>query len=87
MESNASIILSFVQTNSSSAISPIFAPLGFATWQAGIAILTGLVAKEVVVSTFGTLAGVEEDDEEGMSSMIQGLFTPLNRDMQILSET
>ncbi len=61
-----------------SAISPIFAPLGFATWQAGIAILTGLVAKEVVVSTFGTLAGVEEDDEEGMSSMIQGLFTPLS---------
>ena len=61
-----------------SAISPIFAPLGFATWQAGIAILTGLVAKEVVVSTFCTLAGVEEDDEEGMSSMIQGLFTPLS---------
>ena len=61
-----------------SAISPIFAPLGFATWQAGIAILTGLVAKEVVVSTFSTLAGVEEDDEEGMSSMIQGLFTPLS---------
>ena len=61
-----------------STISPLFAPLGFATWQAGIAVITGLVAKEVVVSTFATLSGVEEDDEEGMTSMIQDLFTPLS---------
>ncbi|WP_458405027.1 ferrous iron transport protein B [Methanobrevibacter sp.] len=60
------------------AIAPIFAPLGFGTWQAGIAIITGLVAKEVVVSTFGTLAGVEEDDDAGMSSMVHDLFTPLS---------
>jgi ferrous iron transport protein B len=59
-------------------ISPIFAPLGFGTWQAGIAILTGLVAKEVVVSTFATLGGLEEDDEEGTMSMVQEIFTPLS---------
>ena len=32
-----------------SAIAPVFAPLGFSTWQAGIAILTGLVAKEDMI--------------------------------------
>lgn len=61
-----------------SAIAPIFAPLGFGQWEAGIAIITGLVAKEVVVSTFGTLAGVEEDDEAGMNAMVHDLFTPLS---------
>jgi ferrous iron transport protein B len=61
-----------------SVIAPIFAPLGFSTWQAGIAILTGLVAKEVVVSTFTTLGGLEEDDEEGTVALVQDLFTPLS---------
>ena len=61
-----------------SAIAPVFAPLGFSTWQAGIAILTGLVAKEVVVSTFTTLGGLEEDDEEGTISLVHDLFTPLS---------
>ena len=39
-----------------STFAPIFAPLGFGTWQAAVAIIAGLAAKEVVVSTFGTLA-------------------------------
>ena len=60
------------------AIAPVFAPLGFGTWQAGIAILTGLVAKEVVVATFGTLGGLEEDDEEGVQALVHDLFTPLS---------
>ena len=33
-------------------IAPIFAPLGFGTWQAAVAIIAGLAAKEVVVATF-----------------------------------
>ena len=61
-----------------SFIAPIFIPLGFGTWQAGIAVLTGLVAKEVVVSTFATLNGLEEDDEEGTMSVVQEIFTPLS---------
>jgi len=61
-----------------SFIAPIFAPLGFGTWQAGIAILTGLVAKEVVVATFGTLGGLEEDDEEGIRALVHDTFTPLS---------
>ena len=62
------------------AVSPIFAPLGFGEWQAGIAIVTGLVAKEVVVSTLGTLSGVEdvEADTDAMDAMVASLFTPLS---------
>ena len=59
-------------------IAPIFAPLGFGTWQAAVAIIAGLAAKEVVVSTFGTLAGMEEDDEEGITSLVHDTFTPLS---------
>ncbi|MCY6484576.1 ferrous iron transport protein B [Clostridium aestuarii] len=36
-------------------ISPIFKPLGFASWQNSVALLTGLMAKEVVVSTLGVV--------------------------------
>ncbi|MBR0270769.1 MAG: ferrous iron transport protein B [Methanobrevibacter sp.] len=59
-------------------IAPIFAPLGFGFWQAAVAIIAGLAAKEVVVATFGTLAGMEEDDEDGITSLVQETFTPLS---------
>ncbi|MEG2018044.1 MAG: ferrous iron transport protein B [Clostridium sp.] len=36
-------------------IAPIFAPLGFGTWENSVALLTGLMAKEVVVGTLGIL--------------------------------
>ncbi|MDR2952666.1 MAG: ferrous iron transport protein B [Treponema sp.] len=36
-------------------IAPIFAPLGWGNWQATVAALTGLVAKENIVGTFGIL--------------------------------
>ncbi|MCC7551886.1 MAG: ferrous iron transport protein B [Methanobacterium sp.] len=42
-------------------LSPIFAPLGFGEWQATVAIIYGFLAKEVVVSTFGTLYGIDGD--------------------------
>lgn len=38
-------------------IAPIFAPLGFGTWQAAVALLTGLVAKEAVVSSMSMFYG------------------------------
>ncbi|MEE0901068.1 MAG: ferrous iron transport protein B, partial [Methanobrevibacter sp.] len=59
-------------------IAPIFAPLGFGTWQAAVAIIAGLAAKEVIVSTFGTLGGMEEDDESGITHLIHDTFTPLS---------
>ena len=39
----------------STAISPVFAPLGFGNWQATGALVPGFVAKEVVVATLGQI--------------------------------
>ncbi|RAP53372.1 MAG: hypothetical protein BZ137_06830, partial [Methanosphaera sp. rholeuAM130] len=47
-----------------SVFAPIFAPLGFGSWQAAVAFITGLLAKETIVSTFGTLFGVGESGLE-----------------------
>ncbi|MEY8312415.1 ferrous iron transport protein B [Oscillospiraceae bacterium 42-9] len=38
-----------------SVVAVVFAPLGFGTWQAAVATITGLIAKEEVVSTLGVL--------------------------------
>lgn len=38
-------------------IAPIFAPLGFGDWRASTALITGITAKESVVSTLNVLAG------------------------------
>ncbi|GAA6292264.1 ferrous iron transport protein B [Enterocloster asparagiformis] len=43
----------------------IFAPLGWGSWQAAVAAITGLVAKENVVGTFGILFGFAEVAEDG----------------------
>ena len=50
-------------------IAPIFAPLGFGDWMASVATILGLVAKEVVVGTYGVLAGIGEVGAED-SSMV-----------------
>ena len=47
------------------AIAFIFTPLGFGDWQATVATITGLIAKENVVSTFGVLYGFAEVAENG----------------------
>ena len=44
------------------AISPIFRPLGFGKWKPTVATITGLVAKEEVVSTFGVLYNYEGEE-------------------------
>ena len=46
-------------------LSWIFVPLGFGDWQSTVATFTGLVAKEVVVATFGILYGFAEVAEDG----------------------
>ncbi len=48
-------------------IAPIFRPLGFGFWQASVALLTGIAAKESIVSTLSVTMG-----EAGITS----LFTP-----------
>lgn len=47
------------------AISWIFSPLGWGDWKASVATITGLVAKENVVGTFGILFGFAEVAEDG----------------------
>lgn len=55
-------------------MSGMFAPLGFGTWQATVSILTGLVAKESVVSTMNVLyAG-----SGSISTALTQVFTPLS---------
>jgi len=46
------------------AIAPVLAPLGFDSWEASSALVTGFVAKEVVVSTMAQVYTVEEVEEE-----------------------
>jgi ferrous iron transport protein B len=46
------------------AIAPAFAPLGFGTWESSGALVTGFVAKEVVISTMYQVYAVEETEEE-----------------------
>ncbi len=41
------------------AIAPIFKLAGFGFWQASVAVIMGVMAKEIVVGTFGTLFGAE----------------------------
>lgn len=58
-------------------ISPIFAPLGFGEWQPSVALIFGVVAKEVVVGTFSSLFGVAEEGL-GIATAMHGIFTPLS---------
>lgn len=46
-------------------VSWIFAPLGWGNWKSAVAAITGLVAKENVVGTFGILFGFAEVAEDG----------------------
>ena len=39
-------------------LAPIFAPLGFGDWRVATALVTGVMAKEAVISTLGVLMGV-----------------------------
>lgn len=61
------------------AIAPVLRPLGF-DWKGGVALVTGFVAKEIVVSTFGILYQVEEEtgeESENLRTAIRGAMTPL----------
>jgi ferrous iron transport protein B len=51
---------------------PLLEPAGFGFWQAAVALLFGIMAKEVVVGTLGTLYGVEGG---GLKEVIMAHFT------------
>ncbi|WP_461246134.1 ferrous iron transport protein B [Treponema sp. R6D11] len=58
-------------------IAVIFSPLGWGNWKAAVAAITGLIAKENVVGTFGILYGFGEVAEDGseMWSQLAASFT------------
>lgn len=57
---------------------PVLAPAGLGMWQIGVALLSGISAKEVVVSSFTVLFGVSNvNSQAGMASIvanIQGMY-------------
>lgn len=55
-------------------IAPIFMPLGFGNWKAAVATVSGLVAKENVVGTFGVLFGLG-DASEGDPALLASIAT------------
>ena len=62
------------------AIAWIFVPLGWGNWQSAVAAITGLIAKENVVGTFGVLfGGLDEVAENGWQiwASMRQVFTPI----------
>lgn len=62
---------------------PVLAPAGIGIWQIGVALISGLAAKEVVVSSFSVLFGIANiSSQSGMDSLVNILgdagFTALN---------
>ena len=55
-------------------IAPLFRLCGFADWRAAVSLVTGLVAKESIVSTMGVLYG----GEMGLAGALAEAFTPLS---------
>lgn len=62
-----------------SVIAPIFKPLGFGDWRAAVASVTGLLAKENLVGTFGILYGFSEVAEDGAEFWpeLASAYTPI----------
>lgn len=64
-----------------SVIAPIFAPLGWGNWQSSVAAVTGLVAKENVVATFGMLFhfdGELAENGDEIRTNVAAAFTQLS---------
>lgn len=60
-----------------SFVAPIFKPAGFGTWQAGVSLVTGILAKETVVTTMGVIyAGGDEGLK--LAAALKQVFTPLS---------
>lgn len=57
------------------AFGVLFVPLGFGTWQAGASLISGFLAKEVIVSTMAIIYGVSESV---LSSAMTTHFNPLS---------
>ena len=59
-------------------LAPVFAPCGFGFWQAAVALLTGLIAKEMVVSSLSMFYGFPLTAASGEVAAAMTGFTPLS---------
>ena len=75
VDTDASILASIGKV-----IAPIFAPLGFGNWGAAVATVTGLIAKENVVATYGVIYGIADatEESEDLLVMIATNFTTVS---------
>jgi len=46
------------------AIAPVFQPVGFGTWEAASSLITGVIAKEIVVGTMGEIYAPKQEEEK-----------------------
>lgn len=46
------------------AIAPVFQPVGFGTWEAAASLITGVIAKEIVVGTMGEIYAPKKEEEK-----------------------
>ncbi|HEM3705772.1 TPA: ferrous iron transport protein B [Streptococcus suis] len=62
------------------SFSLLFAPLGFGNWRATVAAITGLLAKETIIATFGILYKLGETTEENpeLWGLLQQDYTALS---------
>ena len=55
-------------------IAPIFTPLGFGDWQSSVSLITGIMAKEVILGTMGVIYGSGQQ----LSSILPAHFTTIS---------
>ena len=72
VEDTADSILALV----GGVIAPVFAPMGFGVWQAAVALLTGLIAKEAVVSSMSLFYGFSLTDYAAAGAAMSATFSP-----------
>lgn len=72
VEDSSTSILAYLGTS----VSSLFVPLGFNDWRVSTALVTGITAKESVVSTLSVLT--HASSPEALSTMLQTIFTPLS---------
>lgn len=56
-----------------SAIAPVFTPLGFGDWKSAVAMISGLIARESIVSTMAILYNT---GREGLFVLLKSIYTP-----------
>ncbi len=55
------------------AVAPALAPLGFGTWEAAASLITGVIAKEIVVGTMGEIYAPAREEKKAEPTVVEDL--------------